>query len=110
MSLPIASLLQRTTTLTAKWYSYLVTCVTLTLTTFFGKLFQAFFKNNCKDCFILFELKNSVPFVDFKIVFKKPHDTEIDYSFLEHCNPQYHELVEDFINACTSHMWSAMMS
>lgn len=70
---------------------------------------QAFFKTNCKDCFILLDLKTAHPFVDFKIVFKRPFETEIDSTFLYFCNPQYHELVEEFINACTSHMWSVMM-
>lgn len=49
-------------------------------------------------------------FQDFKIVFKMPHEREIDRSFLLRCSPLYHELVEEFINACTSHMWCAMMS
>ncbi|KPM04609.1 hypothetical protein QR98_0030590 [Sarcoptes scabiei] len=72
---------------------------------------MAFFKNHCKDCFIMLHLRNDFPAqVEFKIVFRQSSSTIIDRDFLKKLPIQHHELVEEFVNSCISHMWSVMLS
>ncbi|KAH9412564.1 hypothetical protein DERP_006526 [Dermatophagoides pteronyssinus] len=72
---------------------------------------MAILEPNCKDCFILYHWKNATPFfVEFRIVFNQPPSTIIDQNFFRRCDSGYHVLIEDFVNACTAHMWTMLLS